>query len=688
MQPGVLLVRPQDQVGPLEQALTEHGYKVFHQAVIETRSVAIDEPQWQELSDTYDGVVVVSPAAVNYFEQQLRTQQRSWPRATYYCVGSGTAEALVPLTGQPAMYPAPAYTADALIELDDLHQVEGQRWLFITGRDGRPLIAETFRDRGAHLDIFEVYQRVPLKPDLRGPLSDWTERVGVIVITSQQQIELFWDAMGLIPSARSWLTSCIWVVSSARLQNTLLSYDIAESHIVQAQNAGRDALVRAVGVAVETFNDHSQRPSITEPNATRMVDTTIPSDHATEAKKDESMSKKEQHTAPASPTNATTVNKHPHTAPKRRSALSTFFVVLILLCIVTLGAGGYWAWAQQEEYRQQTRNQLQALNERIDDANRAQENLRDGVFEQLDSRLSERFEQLARERQRDTERQRQAAAEERQALRDDLNQARQAMLNDFEQQSSDLEQLKSEVDTANLRVSADLYLVEARDLVLAAGRRLWFDHDRDTAVQLLTRADQLLSDAGNNQVLPIRQQLRDDIAMLESIEVLDTEELALRISAQRRLIRELPMREQATGFTAEDEDADVSSDFGEWRANLARAWANFTDDFIRIQRTDEMPALQIGQEQRALIVSQIELQLQIAQHALTQREAIVYREALEQSIEWITAYFDGDRRPVQRVLAELEAVREADLDPSYPTRLLSEAMLRDAVDELLEGISP
>ena len=687
MQPGVLLVRPQDQVGPLEQALTEHGYKVFHQAVIETRSVAIDEPQWQELSDAYDGVVVVSPAAVNYFDQQLRAHQQPWPRATYYCVGSGTAEALVPLTGQPAIYPAPAYTADALIELDELHQVEGQRWLFITGRDGRPLIAETFRERGAHLDVFEVYQRVPLKPDLRGPLSDWTEHVGVIVITSQQQIELFWEATDLIPSARSWLASCIWVVSSARLKNTLLSYDIAESHIVQAQNAGRDALVRAVGVAIETFDDRSQQPSITEPNAAPMVDATVPSDRATEAKKDESMSKKEQHTAPASATSDTTVNKQPHTAPKRRSALSTFLVVLILLCIVTLGAGGYWAWAQQEEYRQQTHNQLQALNERIDGANRAQENLRDGVFEQLDSRLSERFEQLERERQRDAERQRQAAAEERQALRDDLNEARQAMLNDFEQQSSDLEQLKSEVDTANLRVSADLYLVEARDLVLAAGRRLWFDHDRDTAIQLLTRADQLLSDAGNNRVLPIRQQLRDDIAMLESIEAVDTEELALRISAQRRLIRDLPMHDQATEVATVDEDADVSSDFSEWRANLARAWANFTDDFIRVQRTDEMPTLQIGQEQRALVVSQIELQLQIAQHALTQRESIMYREALEQSIEWITAYFDGERRAVQRVLAELEALLEADLDPSYPTRLLSEAMLRDAVDELLEGIS-
>lgn len=686
MQPGVLLVRPQDQVGPLEDALAKQGHRVFHQAVIETRSVAIEEAQWQRFTTEYDGVVVVSPAAVGYFDQQLNAHQRTWPRGPYYCVGSGTAEALVPLTGQPAMYPAPAYTADALIELDELRHVEGQQWLFVTGRNGRPLIADTLLERGANLDILEVYERVPLKPDLRGPFSEWTESVGVIVITSQQQVELFWAAVQDIPGARTWLESCIWVVSSARLQNSLLNYGIAETHIVQAQNAGRSALMRAVDTAVETFtrtltpSSSSEQPAVVSPNAV-----TGPGEHATEPNQDELMTKKEQ--TPISKPDEARAKTRQVDAPARRSALSTLLMVLILLCIVTLAAGGYWAWAQQEEYRQQTSNQMRELNERIDGANRAQETLRDGVFEQVDARLSERFEQLERERQREAASQRQTAAQERQSLRDELEEARQAMLDDFDQQSSDLQQLKSEVDMANLRVSADLYLVEARDLVLAAGRKLWFDYDRNTAVQLLTRAEQLLGDAGDNHVLPIRQQLRDDIAMLEGIEDQDLEDLAMRISAQRRLIRDLPLHEQAAGLAGAADDADVSSDFSEWRANLAKAWANFTDDFVRIQRTDEMPPLQIGQEHRALIVSQIELQLQIAQHTLMQRETIAYREAIEQSMEWIEAYFDGERQAVQHTLSELDELRKANLDPSYPTRLLSEAMLRDAVDELLEGAS-
>lgn len=680
MQPGVLLIRPHDQANPLEQALSEQGFRVFRQAVIETCAVAIEPEQWQQLADEYDGIVVVSPAAVGFFDEQLKAEQKAWPKGTYYCVGSGTAERLVPATHQPAIYPAPAHTADALIELDGLQRVEGQRWLFVTGREGRPLIAETLQRRGAKLDVLEVYERVPLQPDLHGPLSEWTEAVGIIVVTSQQQIELFWSGLTNIESADTWLKHCIWVVSSARLKKTLLSYDISESQITMAENAGRSALVRAVSAAAK---DSTCTTSVASPPFANET-------------KDVTMSKQDDNAAAPATPNEDDVSASEGTRKRakstasspapRRSVFSVFLTLLLLLSVITLGAGGYWAWAQQEEYRQETHAQLRELNERIDASDRAQEELRDGIFSQLDNQLSERFAQLEQERQRDAQALRDEAAEERRALREQVAEDRESMRSDFESQTGALQQLQAEVDFANLRVSEDLYLVEARDLALAAGRKLWLDYDRKTAIQLLERAEGLLADAGQNHVLPIRQQLRDDIEMLEGIEEQDLDALAIQVSAQRRRIRDLPMH-SSPSFNDEiaQQEEGISSEFSEWRANLAKAWASFTDDFVRIQRTDELPALQIGQEQRALIVSQIELQLQIAQQALMQRQTVQYREALEQAAEWIAAYFDREQRAVQRTLQELEQLQGVDLDPSYPTRLLSEAMLRDAVDELLEG---
>ena len=660
MQTGVLIIRPHDQSNPLEQALAEEGMRVFRQAVIETHSVELDDADWQRLEQPFDGVIVVSPTAAACFEEQRKHKQKAWPEAAYYCVGSGTAERLVPLAAQAATYPAPQHTAEALLRLSELQDLSGQYWLLITGREGRPLLAETLIARGAQLEVLEVYQRTPLDLDLRTPLNDWSEQVEVIVVTSHQQLTLFTQALKDIPGTQDWLGSCTWVVSSERLKAALNEQSVASKQIVVAENATHAALFKTIKNTVDQTQHGDDSP--TAPQTTEPVSSQAPgaSDQPAEV-------------TPAPPSSPKTEKKI-MTKSRKRSPLTTFLVFILLLCVLTLGAGGYWVWAQQEDYRHQTNAQLAELNERVEQANRAQEGLQGRISEDLQSQLNQRLDQLQEERAARAREDREAAAQDRQAMREE-----------FEQQTSELERLKTEVDTANLRVSEDLYLIEARDLVMAAGRKLWLDYDRRSAIQLLERAERLLADADRNHLLPIRQQLRNDMELLEGIEDQDLDALAMRVSAQRRQIRNLPMLEQQYGPDGEPVDADISSDFSDWRDNLAKAWASFTNDFIRIQRTDELPALQIGEEQRALLVSQLELQLQLAQQALMQRQTINFRESVQQAIEWIESYFDTDSQSVRRTLEELNALSEYELDPSYPTRLLSEAMLRDAVDELLEG---
>lgn len=657
-QTGVLIIRPQDQPNLLEQALADHGLRVFRQAVIETQSVELEDADWQRLQHQFDGVVVVSPAAATYFDQHLKGKQQVWPKSAYYCVGSGTAERLVPLCGHTATYPAPEHTAEALLQLDALQDLNSQRWLFITGRDGRPLLAETLTQRGADLEVLEVYQRNPLNPDLRGPLSDWSEHVAVIVVTSQQQLNLFFTALEDIPEHKEWLQSCTWVVPSERLKGVLTEYDIAAKHIFIAENATHPALLKTI---LQTVEPHTESTPADKHNSAsssaRSPQGKTPTNTAGATS-----------STPSQPENTTMTNS------TKRSPLTTFLTFILLLCVLILGAGGYWVWAQQEEYREQTNVQIAELNQRIEQANRSQEALQGHVSESLENELNQRFSQLQSERAARAREDREAAEQERQAIREE-----------FEQQTSELQQLKDDVDTANLRVSEDLYLIEARDLTLAAGRKLWLDYDRRSAIQLLTRAERILAAADRSHLLQIRQQLHNDIELLESVEDQDLDALAMRVSAQRRQIRNLPLLEQQLGVDGELSDAETSSNFSDWRANLAKAWSSFTDDFIRIQRSEELPALQIGQEQRVLLISQLELQLQLAQQALMQRQTINFREALLQAIEWIEGYFDPEHQAVRRMLEELNTLREYELDPSYPTRLLSEAMLRDAVDELLEG---
>lgn len=637
MSQGVLLIRPHEQVNSFEQALGQNGYDVYCQAVIETHPVVLADSEWGKLNNAYDAVVVISPTSAQYFDTQLRARELAWPKSQYYCVGSGTADHLVPLSRQAVTYPAPAHTSEALLQLNSLQHVGGQRWLIITGQQGRSLIAQTLTERGATVDTLEVYKRQPINPELASHYEKWRKSVDLIVVSSQQQLELFLNALKPVANSEEWAFSRDWVVSSPRLAEKLGQAGVSSERIHIAENATQAALLRTIGKV-------KPAKSKNETIVTKTPASTQPNEEAVKVK----------------------------TTPKR-SAFATFFMLILLLCVLALGAGGYWVWTQQQALRAETNAQISELNQRIEAANASQEALADDALSAMETELNSRLHAFQQERQAQ-------AQEERQQN----EQARQAMRDEFEQHSTDLEQIRTEINAANLRVSEDLFLVEARDLTIAAGRKLWLDFDRRTAIELLERSEQILADAQQTHLMPIRQQLRNDIELLEGVEDPDLESLAMRVNAVRRQLRSLPLHAQRT-ISEREQDEDISADFSDWRSNLAKAWSNFTDDFIRIQRTEEMPELYLGQEQQALLLSQLELQLQIAQQALLQRQTINYREAIKQAVEWIEAYFETDKNAVQRTINELNQLQAVDLDPAYPTRLLSEAMLRDAVDELLQG---
>lgn len=656
MPSAVLLIRAHDQANALEQALAGRGQAVYRHAVIETQPLALHDADLNLLEQHYDGVIVVSPAAVRFCAEALNQHQRQWPDTTYYTVGSGTAEALVTACHKTVTYPAPEHHGEALLALEELQAVDGTRWLIITGQQGRTVLADTLAQRGARVDTLEVYQRVPLVHDFDAEaatdLANWQQNVGTIVVTSEQQLTLFWES--LPQSAHTWARQVRWVVSSQYLHDILSGHGVAEPQLTVADNATTAALLRAVP---QPAPDHAKPTP------------------------DSSSAEAEQ---PAKPTHTGKRKKQTETitmsqpSPTKRSRFAIMFSTLLLICLITLGAGSYWVWAQQETFRQQTIAQLTELNQRIETSERQQESVQGEIWEQLETQLASRLTTLQQEQDEAFRQQYTQAAEERAAIRDE-----------FDQQTAELERVRTELDASNLRVSQELYLVEARDLTIAAGRKLWLEFDRETAILLLQRAGQLLADAGHSHLLPIRQQLQNDIELLQSVDDVDLESVALRLGAIRRQLSSLPFPNQNFGDReqAGDDDA-VSSSFADWRSNLATAWNNFSDDFIRIQRSGELPELQLGQEQQILLISQLELQLQIAQQATLQRQTITYRDGLTQAVEWLETYFDTEQERVQRVLAELRELSELDLDPTYPTRLLSEAMLRDIVDEMLEGLNP
>lgn len=76
-------------------------------------------------------------------------------------VGPATAQALRN-SGVEAVVVPSRTDSEGLLALPLLERVHGQRWLIIKGRGGRQLLQQGLVERGAEVDVLEVYERRPL----------------------------------------------------------------------------------------------------------------------------------------------------------------------------------------------------------------------------------------------------------------------------------------------------------------------------------------------------------------------------------------------------------------------------------------------------------------------------------------------------------------------------------------------
>ena len=107
--------------------------------------------------------------------------------ANLAAVGAATAAALEN-AGQSATTPLGAYSSEGLLELSQFQSVSGRRILIVTGEDGLAVLAPALRERGAQVELAEVYRRVALPYD-GDRISETLRAIDVIVITSGQALD-------------------------------------------------------------------------------------------------------------------------------------------------------------------------------------------------------------------------------------------------------------------------------------------------------------------------------------------------------------------------------------------------------------------------------------------------------------------------------------------------------------------
>ena len=188
----VMVTRPAQQAGPLIQQLQAAGASPWSFPLLEI--VPCTSPQLDHLIshlEQYDIAIFISPNAVRYGVEAVN-QRGAWPETLRLAtIGKGSAQALEDRLGRAAdIVPSSGSDSEALLDTSALQNVDGKQILIFRGRNGRELLANTLRARGAQVDYAEVYERHRPKVDT-APLNTalQTGALDVILITSNEALD-------------------------------------------------------------------------------------------------------------------------------------------------------------------------------------------------------------------------------------------------------------------------------------------------------------------------------------------------------------------------------------------------------------------------------------------------------------------------------------------------------------------
>jgi len=211
-----LNTRPLGQNKGLSQAIRDIGA-----IPIECPALAIEpvENNWiNQLSDLslIRHAIFISTNAVHYFFDGLEVNHRNWPASIrVISIGKATADALALRKIRVDDVPLSASSEDVLA-LESLRDVEKQAIVLVKGENGRDLLADTLKMRGAIVLPIAVYRRVVPAINQQYIQSLWHEdAIDVIVFTSEEAMHNLFCLFG--KGAHAWLQSKICLVKSERL---------------------------------------------------------------------------------------------------------------------------------------------------------------------------------------------------------------------------------------------------------------------------------------------------------------------------------------------------------------------------------------------------------------------------------------------------------------------------------------
>ena len=188
----VAVTRARAQASPLAARLRTLGAAVVEAPAIRIAPLEASVPPL----DGYDLVCVTSPNGADLLLDRLR-DARELAGITVAAIGPGTARALRARGIEPDVVPERA-VAEGLVEA--LADVPVSRALIARAAEGRDVLPDALRERGAEVDVVALYETVA------EPLDDGAREAATaadyLLFTSASSVRFFHDAAGTLDGPR------------------------------------------------------------------------------------------------------------------------------------------------------------------------------------------------------------------------------------------------------------------------------------------------------------------------------------------------------------------------------------------------------------------------------------------------------------------------------------------------------
>ncbi|UUO23668.1 heme biosynthesis operon protein HemX [Colwellia sp. M166] len=359
-----------------------------------------------------------------------------------------------------------------------------------------------------------------------------------------------------------------------------------------------------------------------------------------------------KNSASTTSTTANTKATKKSNSPKHKvSKLAILAIIIALLAIAASAGHYYWNELQKAQFSQQLSTELQK-----------QLQLSQGqVTQQLAQKLTQ---------------QQQAHNAQLKDLKTSIERSTANSIIELQKQQ------QQQMASLRQKQPSDWLLEEAEYLIRVAARSLWLEKNTSTAISLLNDADLRIQELNDPQFLVLRQTIQQDIAKLQLLPALKTDEVILKLMALDQQIKQLPLAMVNVPDNSDTESSlELTENVSDWQANLTKTWRKFIADFITVnRRAGNVEPLMSPQFQQNLREN-LSLKLQTATWAASQANSDIYRQSLDDIQSWLNDYFDMSHQTNQNFFKVLDGLKNETINVAYPNDLAALKALRQILSD-------